>query len=84
MPNLLIVDGQQRLTSLFAVIKGVSIVRETYEKERIDIAFRPTDETFDVARRRHSKRPVSSSPTYPSSGPRMPIFSTLSETTSKI
>ena len=47
--NLLIVDGQQRLTSLFAVIKGVPIVRESYEKEQIEIAFRPTDETFNVA-----------------------------------
>ncbi len=47
--NLLIVDGQQRLTSLFAVIKGIPIVRESYEKEQIEIAFRPTDETFEVA-----------------------------------
>lgn len=49
IPNLLIVDGQQRLTSLYAVIKGIPIVRETYEKEQIEIAFRPTDETFEVA-----------------------------------
>jgi len=28
VPQMLIVDGQQRLTSLYAVIKGVSIVRE--------------------------------------------------------
>lgn len=47
--HLLIVDGQQRLTSLFAVIKGVPIVRESYEKEQIEIAFRPTDESFEVA-----------------------------------
>lgn len=49
VPNLLIVDGQQRLTSLYAVIKGIPVVRESYEKEQIDIAFRPTDEKFDVA-----------------------------------
>ena len=48
-PNLLIVDGQQRLTSLYAVIKGVPVIRETYEKEQIEIAFRATDETFSVA-----------------------------------
>jgi hypothetical protein len=47
--NLLIVDGQQRLTSLFAVIKGAPVVRENYQHERIEIAFRPTDETFEVA-----------------------------------
>lgn len=49
IPNLLIVDGQQRLTSLYAVIKGIPVVRETYAKEHICIAFRPTDEKFDVA-----------------------------------
>jgi hypothetical protein len=49
VPNLLIVDGQQRLTSLYAVIKGIPVVRQSYEKEQIDIAFSPTDERFDVA-----------------------------------
>lgn len=48
VPLLLIVDGQQRLTSLYAVLKGVSVVRETYETEKIEIAFRPTDGTFQV------------------------------------
>jgi hypothetical protein len=49
VPRLLIVDGQQRLTSLFAVIKGVPIVREDYSTERVQIAFRPSDQTFEVA-----------------------------------
>ena len=48
-PNLLIVDGQQRLTSLYAVIKGVPIVRENYTKEKIEIAFNPLTERFEVA-----------------------------------
>jgi hypothetical protein len=48
-PNLLIVDGQQRLTSIYAVLKGVPVVRESYQKENIEIAFRPTDESFEVA-----------------------------------
>ncbi len=46
--NLLIVDGQQRLTSLYAVLKGIPIVRESYETEYIEIAFRPTDVKFEV------------------------------------
>src|SRR5690625_8020474 len=46
--NLLIVDGQQRLTSLYAVIKGKEVVRKDYQKERIIIAFNPIDETFVV------------------------------------
>src|ERR1700736_4643845 len=48
VPTLLILDGQQRLTSLYAVLKGIPVVRETYETEQIEIAFRPTDGTFQV------------------------------------
>ncbi|MBM9476469.1 DUF262 domain-containing protein [Nakamurella flavida] len=48
-PRLLIVDGQQRLTSLFAVLTGTQVVREDYTEWRIRIAFRPTDATFSVA-----------------------------------
>lgn len=47
--RLLIVDGQQRLTSLYAVLKGVPIVREDFRKERIQIAFHPREERFEVA-----------------------------------
>ena len=32
-PRLLIVDGQQRLTSLYAVVKGVPVLRENYSTE---------------------------------------------------
>lgn len=48
VPRLLIVDGQQRLTSLYAVLKGVSVLREDYTEQNISIAFRPSDATFDV------------------------------------
>jgi hypothetical protein len=48
-PRLLIVDGQQRLTSLYAVIKGIAIVRENYSTERIAIAFSPLLQEFAVA-----------------------------------
>src|ERR671918_2523279 len=49
VPRLLIVDGQQRLTSLYAVLKGMPVIREDYSKERIRIAFRPRDRRFEVA-----------------------------------
>jgi len=42
-PRLLIVDGQQRLTSLYAVLKEVPVLRENYKHEKISIAFRPRD-----------------------------------------
>jgi hypothetical protein len=48
-PRLLIVDGQQRLTSLYAVIHGIPVIREDYSKENIAIAFNPVLETFEVA-----------------------------------
>ena len=48
-PNLVIVDGQQRLTSLYAVIKGKVVIRENYGQERIIIAFNPLEERFEVA-----------------------------------
>ena len=48
VPQRLIVDGQQRLTSLFAVLTGNPVVTKSYERRQIRIAFRPTDETFEV------------------------------------
>ena len=46
--KLLVVDGQQRLTSLYAVITGDKILTKTFEEKQIRIAFRPSDETFEV------------------------------------
>lgn len=48
VPQLLIVDGQQRMTSLYAVMKGIPVVRENYQSENIEIAFRPVDGRFEV------------------------------------
>jgi hypothetical protein len=48
-PRLVIVDGQQRLTSLYAVIKNIPVLREDYETEKIRIAFNPLEEKFEVA-----------------------------------
>ncbi|MEI6149264.1 MAG: DUF262 domain-containing protein [bacterium] len=48
-PRLLIVDGQQRLTSLYAVVRGVKVIREDYSTESIQIAFNPLEEKFEVA-----------------------------------
>ena len=46
--RLLIVDGQQRLTSLFAVLTGSRVLDRRYQQKQIRIAFRPDDETFEV------------------------------------
>lgn len=47
-PRLLIVDGQQRLTSLYAVLRGEPVVREDYSTGRIEIAFNPLTQEFQV------------------------------------
>lgn len=48
IPSLLIVDGQQRLTSLYAVIRKEAVMRENFQREHIRIAFRPQSGTFVV------------------------------------
>ena len=45
----LVIDGQQRLTSLYAVMRGVEVVGKDGEKRKIQIAFRPRDGHFEVA-----------------------------------
>ena len=49
LPRILIVDGQQRLTSLYAVIRGVNVVQKDYQSKPIEIAFNPLAEKFEVA-----------------------------------
>jgi hypothetical protein len=48
-PSRLIVDGQQRLTSLYAVFRGKKVLDEDYKERQIEIAFRPRDGKFEVA-----------------------------------
>jgi len=48
MPDLLIIDGQQRLTALYSVMKNVPIVKQDYTQQKIMISFRPKDQVFDV------------------------------------
>ncbi len=48
VPRLLIVDGQQRLTSLYAVLRGQPVLTKDYKESYIHIAFRPQDARFEV------------------------------------
>ncbi len=45
----LIIDGQQRLTALYATMMGVPIIDEDYKKRKIVIAFNPVTEVFEVS-----------------------------------
>jgi hypothetical protein len=44
----LIIDGQQRLTALYATMMGIPVIDEDYKKRKIVIAFNPITETFEV------------------------------------
>jgi hypothetical protein len=58
IPSLAIVDGQQRLTSLYAVLTGAEVIRSDYSRERIRIAFDPSSERFEVANAATAKDPA--------------------------
>ncbi len=46
--SMQLVDGQQRLTSLYAVLKGIEVWREDYSRERIALCFNPLAGRFEV------------------------------------
>lgn len=56
-PTLLIVDGQQRLTSLYAVIHKEPVLRDNFEPEFIRIAFNPLKGEFVVPDAATDKQP---------------------------
>lgn len=49
VPRFLVIDGQQRLTSLYAVFEGKAVIDKDYEEKHIEIAFCPRDGRFEVA-----------------------------------
>ncbi len=46
--SILVIDGQQRLTSLYAIYKGCEIIDKSGAPRTINIAFRPRDGRFEV------------------------------------
>lgn len=46
--SMQVVDGQQRLTSLYAVVKGLEVWREDYSREAIALTFNPLTTRFEV------------------------------------
>ena len=48
VPALLVVDGQQRLTSLYSVLRGKQVLDEEFRAINLEIAFRPRDGRFEV------------------------------------
>jgi len=48
-PRFLVIDGQQRLTSLYSIIKNKEIVSKNVRKVKLRIAFNPIEEKFEVS-----------------------------------
>ena len=48
VPKLLVVDGQQRLTALYAVVTGRPVLKKSFKESNIKIAFHPGKEIFEV------------------------------------
>ncbi|SHF06665.1 Protein of unknown function DUF262 [Marinitoga hydrogenitolerans DSM 16785] len=48
-PKYLVIDGQQRLTSLYSIIKSKSIINKNFKNIKIKIAFNPLEEKFEVS-----------------------------------
>lgn len=46
--SMQVIDGQQRLTALYAAVKGLRVLREDYSQEPVVIAFNPQTHTFAV------------------------------------
>lgn len=49
VPKFVVIDGQQRLTSLYAVFTGCEIIKEGGRKEKIRLSFNPITTEFTVA-----------------------------------
>ena len=47
-PRFLVIDGQQRLTSLYSIIKNKKIILKNVHKSKIKISFNPIEEKFEV------------------------------------
>jgi len=48
VPKLLVIDGQQRLTSLYSVIMNRKVIDKNYGEVKLNIAFNPISEKFEV------------------------------------
>ena len=47
-PGFLVIDGQQRLTSLFSIVKDKEIINKNFTKIKLKISFNPIEEKFEV------------------------------------
>ncbi len=56
-PKEVIIDGQQRLTSLYAVMKGKKVINSSYAEKSIIISYSPVKNKFEVGYQATKKDP---------------------------
>ena len=56
-PKQVIIDGQQRLTSLYAVMKGKKVINSKYDEKAIVISYCPLKNKFEVGYQATKKDP---------------------------
>ena len=56
-PKEVIIDGQQRLTSLYAVMKGKTVINSKYAEKSIVISYSPLQDKFEVGYQATKKDP---------------------------
>lgn len=56
-PKEVIIDGQQRLTSLYAVMKGKKVINSKFDEKSIIISYNPLQDKFEVGCQATKKDP---------------------------
>lgn len=56
-PKEVIIDGQQRLTSLYAVMKGKKVINSKFDEKAIIISYNPLQDKFEVGYQATKKDP---------------------------
>lgn len=56
-PKEVIIDGQQRLTSLYAVMKGKKVINSKFDEKSIIISYNPLQDKFEVGYQATKKDP---------------------------
>lgn len=56
-PDDLVIDGQQRLTSLLAAISGIEVLDKNFKPRRIKISFDPLEKDFQVWTQAYERSP---------------------------
>ena len=56
-PKEIIIDGQQRLTSLYAVMKGKKVINSKFDEKSIIISYNPLQDKFEVGYQATKKDP---------------------------